>query len=69
MTTKTIRIWNGCQVVGLLSVGQDGGSAFQGPTGGASNSSKPDVEIDPWAGLIVDHSSRMSPCAYKEVEE
>jgi hypothetical protein len=68
MSSKTIRIWDGCKVVGLLTVGQSGGSAFQGPTGGAANSSKPDVEIDPWAGLIVDHDTRMSPRCYKELD-
>jgi hypothetical protein len=67
--TKTIRIWDGCRVVGLISIGQDGGSVFQGATGGAENSSKPDIEIDPWAGLIVDHDTRLGPRCYKEVEE
>ncbi len=51
-----IRVWNFQTVVGVLSVGKDGGSAWIGPAGGASNSTKPDIEFDPWAGLIVDHT-------------
>jgi hypothetical protein len=35
--------------------------------GGAQNSSNPQIEIDPWAGLIVDHSVRFaSPVPFRE---
>lgn len=69
MASKTIRIWNGCAVVGLISVGQDGGSTFSGKTGGAHDSGSVDIEIDPWAGLIVDHSVRRSPVCFRDPEE
>ncbi len=69
MSTKTVRVWDGCRVVGLLSVGQDGGSSFSGGVGGAENSGVVDIEIDPWRGLIVDHSTRNSPVGFREPQE
>jgi len=53
---KTIRIWQGCKVIQVVSVSETGSSVL-GATGGASNSTQVDIEIDPWAGLMVDHSS------------
>ncbi len=50
----TIRIWDGCTVRMVMSVSKTG-SSTTGAVGGAGNSSKPDIELDPWAGLIVDH--------------
>lgn len=61
----TIRIWDGPRVVALVSVGK-AGSSYSGPSGGAENSTAVDIEIDPWAGLIVDHSTRNSPVSYRE---
>lgn len=46
----TIRVWHGCQVVGV----SDTGSFFIGAVGGASNSTHVDIEIDPWSNLVVD---------------
>jgi hypothetical protein len=66
---KTIRIWSGCRVIAILDVGENGGTSLVTNTGGASNSSTPDIELDPWAGLIVDHSTRNSPRDYREPEE
>jgi hypothetical protein len=62
---KTLRIWHGCKVVLLLSVGESGYSTM-GATGGAGNSTKVDIEIDPWAGLIVDHGVRNPPVSYRD---
>lgn len=50
----TIRVWNGCTVRYVFSVSTTGSTSV-GAVGGAGNSAKPDIEIDPWAGLIVDH--------------
>lgn len=66
MSTKVLRIWSGCAVVGVFSVNQDGGSVSLGRVGGAGTSTKVDIEIDPWAGLIVDHSTDNPPQAYRE---
>lgn len=63
---KVIRIWNGCTVVQVISMRQDGGSSTIGATGGADNSTKADIEIDPWAGLIVDHSTGNPPLFFRE---
>lgn len=66
---KTIRIWDGCKVVHVIVVHQSAGSSSIGATGGAHNSTAVDIEIDPWAGLIVDHSANRSPVDFREVEE
>lgn len=66
MSEKVIRLWDGCTVVGVMSVDQKGGSTFIGAVSGAANSTKVDIELDPWAGLIVDHSTRRSPVGYRE---
>jgi len=50
-----IRIWNGCRVVCLVDVGDEGGYTISGPTGGAENGGRPDVDYDPWKGYVVDH--------------
>jgi hypothetical protein len=66
MSEKTIRIWDGCKVVQVVTVNQSGGSSTLGATGGASNSTRVDIEIDPWAGLIVDHGTDNPPTYYRE---
>lgn len=55
MRQVTIRIWNGNTVRGVFTVNPHGGYSTPGAVGGAENSSKVDVELDPWKGLIVDH--------------
>jgi hypothetical protein len=62
---KTIRVWNGATVVALIDVDANGITA-QGAVGAAADSTKVDIEIDPWAGLIVDHSTRKSPVNDRE---
>jgi hypothetical protein len=64
---KVIRIWDGCKVVQLVAVSETGSSTM-GAVGGAGNSTPVDIELDPWAGLIVDHNARQSPVRYNEVE-
>lgn len=54
MSQITIRIWDGCTVRYVFSITNNGSSSL-GAVGGAGNSTKPDIELDPWAGLIVDH--------------
>lgn len=63
----TIRIWQGCKVICTVTVSNSGFSTI-GPAGGAENSTNPDIELDPWAGLIVDHNSRKGPHNFREVE-
>lgn len=63
----TIRIWDGCKVVCVVEVTHTGYSVV-GSTGGAGSSSNPEIELDPWAGLIVDHSVSRSPVAFREQE-
>lgn len=68
MSAKTIRIWRGNEVLQVVTVSQ-GGSSSIGAVGGASNSTKVDIEIDPFAGLIVDHSTGNAPYYFREVEQ
>lgn len=68
-TEKVIRIWHGCRVVQLVAVDESGGSSVMGATGAAHNSTAVDIEIDPWAGLLVDHSAPNSPVSFREVGE
>lgn len=63
--TQTIRIWDGCKVVALISVNSSGMTS-QGGVGGAHDSIKVDIEMDPWAGLIVDHSVNNPPQLFRE---
>lgn len=56
MGDVTIRIWNGCEVRMVLSVSPTG-HTVAGSVGGAANGANPDIELDPWAGLVVDHRS------------
>lgn len=63
---KVIRIWADGKVVLLLSVRDGGGYSVMGATGGAANSTKVDIELDPWSGLIVDHSTANPPVGYRE---
>ncbi|HYD28913.1 hypothetical protein [Brevundimonas sp.] len=66
---KVIRIWDGCRVVQVVAVRRDG-SSVMGATGGAHNSTEVDIELDPWAGLIVDHSVPQNPpYGFREVSE
>lgn len=62
---KTIRIWNGCKVVQIVSV-SDTGSTTLGASGGAENSTQIDIEMDPWTGLLVDHSVQGSPVPWRD---
>ena len=68
MAPKAIRIWNGCKVVQVV-VAEDGAISTLGAVGGANNSTKIDIEIDPWAGLIVDHSVPGPPVAWREMTD
>lgn len=54
MGSVTIRIWDGPTVCSVYSVSATGNSSI-GAVGGAGNSTRVDIELDPWAGLIVDH--------------
>lgn len=66
---RTIRVWDGCKVVALLEVSQDGSVTFSGDSGGAACSLKADIELDPFAGLLVEHSlPYSSPIAWREVD-
>lgn len=65
MSEKVIRIWDGCRVVQVVAVGKTGSSTL-GSTGGAENATKVDIEIDPWAGLLVDHSAADSPFMFRD---
>lgn len=68
-STFTIRVWDGCRVAGVVSFGRGGGGSWVGNPGGAENSTQPDIEIDPWAGLIVDHTSgRFTPVDWRDAE-
>lgn len=52
----TLRVWNGCTVVGVLSLFESstGMTAAFEVSGGAARSGRVDVEIDPWANVVVD---------------
>lgn len=63
----TIRIWDGCKVVCVVEVTHTGYSVV-GSTGGAGSSSNPEIELDPFAGLIVDHSTPNSPVDFRQRE-
>lgn len=69
MAEKVIRIWNGCLVLMVVSVNENGTSTSIGSAGGADNSTKVDIEIDPFAGLIVDHSTDESPIEFRRPQE
>jgi hypothetical protein len=64
---KTLRIWNGCKAIALVIVGEDGGMSVTA-AGGAGNSTIVDIEIDPWAGLLVEHGLTGSPVVWRAVE-
>jgi hypothetical protein len=53
----TIRIWEGCTVRHVVTIGPTG-SASIGAAGGAGNSTKVDIELDPWSGLVVDNRAQ-----------
>lgn len=59
----TIRIWEGCKVRQVITLTPNSSSSFSN-TGGAENSTKVDIELDPWFGYIVDHRAQYpSPVA------
>jgi hypothetical protein len=64
---KTIRIWDGCKVLAVISVDQHGGFTSSGAVGGAGNGDRPEIELDPFAGLIVSQGNP-TPVAYNEPE-
>lgn len=67
---RNIRIWDGSTVVQVISVDQRGGTSSLGAVGGASNSTRIDIELDPWKGYIVDHSVQHGGVVtYREVPE
>jgi hypothetical protein len=66
---KTIRIWHGCKVLNVVTVSKDGTTSMLGATGGAANSTRVDLDIDPFAGLIVDHSTDNPPVYYRTEEQ
>jgi len=66
---KVIRIWSGCRVICIVAVSNNGGSWIVTDVGGAGNSSNPTIEIDPFAGLIVDHETSNSPLDFRSAEE
>lgn len=55
----TIRVWKGRTVVGLFTVSPTGHTSY-GAVGGASNSTRADIELDPWANLVVDNRPQFS---------
>lgn len=59
-----IRIWHGCKVAAVLTVDGEGNSTFLGATGAAANSTHIDIDLDPWAGLIVDRRAEHPRPAY-----
>lgn len=64
-----IRIWNGCRVVGVIGVDESGASTSSGAAGGAANSARVDIEIDPWANLLVDNRpAHFTPIDWIEVD-
>jgi hypothetical protein len=65
---KTIRIWDGCKVLGLVTVSQDGTWSSVTQAGGAENGARADVEIDPFKGFIVTGYAP-TPIAYTVPEE
>lgn len=67
MSSVVIRVWHGCDVRLVVSVSPTG-TASLGAVGGAGNSTRPDIEIDPWANLIVDHrADHPHPVPIREV--
>jgi hypothetical protein len=70
MSEITIRIWDGCKVVQVIMADQRGGTSSIGAVGGAENGAKPQIEIDPWAGLIFDHTGKeTAPIGFRELQE
>ena len=70
MAAIEIRLWDGNKALGIISVDQSGGSSWVSLVGGANNSACPDIELDPFVGLIVDHSVEYpSPVNYRSDTE
>jgi hypothetical protein len=57
--TVAIRIWDGCVVRHVIIVGPTGSTSL-GAVGAAHHSTKVDIELDPWAGLVVDNRAENS---------
>lgn len=57
MKPVTIRIWDGCTVRHVVTITPTG-SASIGAVGGAGNGTQADIELDPWAGLVVDNRAK-----------
>lgn len=69
MPDVMMRIWHGSRVVGVIIFADDGSGSWVGAPGGAHNATKPQVEIDPWEGMVMDHrSQRFSPVNWWEAE-
>lgn len=65
----TIRIWDGSTVRYVFRIGPTGSSTL-GDSGGARNSTRPDIELDPWSKLIVDHRQDWpSPISFHERDQ
>lgn len=65
-TSVAIRVWDGCTVVGVFTVSPTGHTSI-GAVGGAGNSTPIDIELDPWANLVVDHRAEYAhPVSIRE---
>jgi hypothetical protein len=56
-SSVTIRIWEGCNVRHVVTIGPSGSTSI-GAVGAAANSTTVDIELDPWAGLVVDNRAK-----------
>lgn len=61
---KVIRIWNGNIVVQVITVGKTSGSSTLADGCGAASNTEVDIEIDPWAGYIVERSRATVSATY-----
>jgi hypothetical protein len=59
----TIRIWQGCVVRQVVTITETG-SATVGAVGGAEDSTQVDIELDPWARLVVDNRAQFPVPVY-----
>lgn len=63
-----LRIWQGSRVRAVLNLTDDGFSVV-GDRGGAEYAARPDIEYDPWAGLVTDYRNgpQTTPIRIEEV--
>lgn len=54
---KVIRIWRGEEAVGVLMIDPVSRSATYATGPGNSAGAIIDIELDPWAGVILDHAT------------